>query len=412
MKDNRDKQIAQLAGWTWDMAGYAAKVPFYNADDLTMREVQSVFQLDPEPPQMELNDYICKAVQKRDLTYFSFFLHHFEKRLNGVIYRFLTRNGNDRYNPARFLDYKLEVLQMLLYCLPRFDPEQETDFWKYAKHYIRDGLLFCRMIGEAGSFASLVEYRRVRQIGAIYNNSGKSRAEVVSEFAAQSGYKDESGSADELLSIAQRNRSIVSFYRTEQDEDSEETGEDVTRDDSWNYADILWNGIQAKAVAAAFERLSYKEQWYLEKRNAICMTCGRVSPLSTQSTFEDLTVDFEGTTASGAERFYRRTLDKLRLKLLERGLVHTVTLKQTACRKKNKKIAAAVYLYRADNDGEWGEIRFDFENGTAKIVKLADWDTIKSNVFAKTAIRYVQSLPEVRMLRFVVVPFESETLGK
>ena len=111
----------------------------------------------------------------------------------------------------------------------------------------------------------------------------------------------------------------------------------VTRDDSWNYADILWNGIQAKAVAVAFEQLSYKEQWYLEKRNAICMTCGRVSPLSAQPTFEDLAVDFEGTTASGAERFYRQTLDKLRLKLLESGLVHTVTLKQTECRKRNKK---------------------------------------------------------------------------
>ena len=304
------------------------------------------------------------------------------------------------------------VLQMLLYCLPKFDPEQDTEFLKYAKHYIRDGLLFCRMTEEAGSFESLAEYRRVRQIGAIYNDSGKSRAEVVSEFAAQSGYKDDSGSADELLTIARRNRSIVSLYRTEQDEDGEETGEDVTRDDSWNYADILWNGIQAKAVAAAFDQLSYKEQWYLEKRNAICMTCGRVSPLSTQSTFEDLAVDFEGTTASGAERFYRRTLDKLRLKLLESGLIHTVTLRQTECSKKNKKIAAAAYLYLADNDGEWGELRFDFENGTAEIVKLADGDTLKSNVFAKSAIRYVQSLPEVRMLRSVVVPFESETLGK
>ena len=378
MKDNRDKQMAQLAGWTWDLNGYAGKVPFYNADDLTMREVQSVFQLDPEPPQMELKDYICEAVRKRDLSYFSFFLHHFEKRLNGVIYRFLIRNGYDRYDPARFLDYKLEILQMLL---------------------------FCRMMGEAGSFASLAEYRRVRQIGAIYNGSGKSRAEVVSEFAAQSGYKDDSVSADELLTIAQRNRSIVSLYRTEQDEDGEETGEDVTRDDSWNYAEILWNGIQAKAVTAAFEQLSYKEQWYLEKRNAICMTCGRVSPLSTQSTFEALAVDFEGTTASGAERFYRRTLDKLRLKLLESGLVHTVTLKQTEYRKKNKKIAAAVYLYQADNDGEWGEIRFNFENGTAEIVRLADWDTVKSNIFAKTAIRYIQSLPEARLLKSVVVPF-------
>ena len=52
MKDNRDKQMAQLTSWTWDLSGYAAKVPFYNADDLTMREVRSVFQLDPEPPKM------------------------------------------------------------------------------------------------------------------------------------------------------------------------------------------------------------------------------------------------------------------------------------------------------------------------------------------------------------------------
>ena len=44
-----------------------------------------------------------------------------------------------------------------------------------------------------------------------------------------------------------------------------------------------------------------------------------------------------------------------------------MTLKQTECRKRNKKIAAAVYLYQADNDGEWGEIRFNFENGTAEI---------------------------------------------
>ena len=133
------------------------------------------------------------------------------------------------------------------------------------------------------------------------------------------------------------------------------------------------------------------------------MTCGRVSPLSAQSTFEDLAVDFEGTTASGAERFYRQTLDKLRLKLLESGLVHTVTLKQTECRKRNKKIAAAVYLYQADNDGEWGEIRFDFKSSTAEIVKLADWDTVKSNVFANAAIQYVRHLLRQTSSKQVIV---------
>ena len=86
-------------------------------------------------------------------------------------------------------------------------------------------------------------------------------------------------------------------------------------------------------------------------------------------------------------------------------MIHTVTLKQTERRKRNKIIAAAVYLYQADNDGEWGELRFDFENGTAEIVKLADWDTMKSNIFAKTTIQFVQGLPEARLLKSVVVPF-------
>ena len=70
---------------------------------------------------------------------------------------------------------------------------------------------------------------------------------------------------------------------------------------------------------------------------------------------------------------------------------------------KEQKIAAAVYLYQADNDGEWGEIRFDFATGTAEIVRLAEWDTIKSDIFARTAIRYIQSLSEVRLLKKAVV---------
>lgn len=73
---------------------------------------------------------------------------------------------------------------------------------------------------------------------------------------------------------------------------------------------------------------------------------------------------------------------------------------------KEQKIAAAVYLYQVDNDGEWGEIRFDFVTGTAEIVRLAEWDTIKSNVFARTAIRYIQSLPEARLPSETVVMFD------
>ena len=80
--------------------------------------------------------------------------------------------------------------------------------------------------------------------------------------------------AEEYLKVVRGIRNQQPFYVT--DEDGEETGEDVALDDTWNYADILWNGIQAEKVQRAFEKLNYREQTLLEKRLAICMTCGRV----------------------------------------------------------------------------------------------------------------------------------------
>ena len=93
-------------------------------------------------------------------------------------------------------------------------------------------------------------------------------------------------------------------------------------------------------------------------------------------------------------------------KVLKVNEPHTISLRQTECRKTGEAITAAVYEYLVDNDGEWGELRFDFENGTAEIVKLADWDTTKSNIFAKTAIRHIQSLPEAKPPSEVVVMFD------
>ena len=65
-----------------------------------------------------------------------------------------------------------------------------------------------------------------------------------------------------------------------------------------------------------------------------------------------------------------------------------IRLKRKSQTKRKKKIAAAVYLYQVDNDGEWGEISFNFEAGTAEIIRLAEWDTTVSKKFARKVIRY------------------------
>ena len=156
----------------------------------------------------------------------------------------------------------------------------------------------------------------------------------------------------------------------------------------------------------AFEKLNYREQTLLEKRLAICMTCGRVGSWKGRPTFEELAVMFEGSTASGAERAYRKAVDKLTEFLVAEGALHAVRLKQKSKAKRKKKIAAAIYEYQADCDGEWGRIQVDFENDTAEIIRLADWDTIKTNRFANRAIAHLLSCENEMLPKEAMVAFE------
>lgn len=92
--------------------------------------------------------------------------------------------------------------------------------------------------------------------------------------------------------------------------------------------------------------------------------------------------------------------------LIEDGLFHTIALKCKCQKKRKEKIAAATYLYQADSDGEWGEIRFDFETKTAQIIQLADWDKMISQPFAKYAISYLLNCRNEKLPKETVISFE------
>ena len=390
--------------YTWDMKGYASKYGFYTSENLSRREAERTLQLEPEPPkESDLNNYIIQAQQQKDLRYLSFFLHHYEKMLNGRIYSFWRSDGNERYDPERFLDYKTTCVVAVIERFSDYDPSTGADFTTYLYPFITDALLSCRMLEESWSVDSLDQYKKIRGIAWKYRTSGENTKKTISEYAAEKNCKQET--AAEYLNAAKGIRSRQSFYVSRQDEDSEETGEDVSRDDYWDYAEILWNGIKAEAIQKAFDALDYREQTLLEKRNAICMRCGRVSPMSSRSSFEELATLFEGSGTSGAERAYRKALDKLTTILVEEGILHAVRLKRKNITRKKKEIATAIYLYQVDYDGEWGEIYFDFVNRTTEIRKLAEWDRMISKVFSKKAICYIQTHPLLVNLKEIVISF-------
>ncbi|MBR3206487.1 MAG: hypothetical protein IKF58_08765 [Bacillus sp. (in: Bacteria)] len=390
-----------LREYSWHMTGYNPKsVPSTPDGGITRYMAERIFQLEPEPPKAEnINDYILSALREKNLKYFSFFLHHYEQQLNKRIRSFLCTDGSDQYDPERFLDIKLSCREAMLQKLPDYDPKKGAEYVTYIYPFIRDAMLRFRMGEEQWSVSSLTSYKMLRTMAWLYHNT----RDAIGEFAKK--YDCDLALAEEYLKVVRGIRNQQPFFVTEQDEDGEETGEDVTRDDSWNYADILWDGIQAEKVRKAFEKLNYREQTLLEKRLAICMTCGRVGSWKDRPTFEELAVMFEGSSTSGAERAYRKAAEHLTLLLVENGGVHAVRLKQKSKIKRKKKIATAVYEYQADCDGEWGEIVFDFENGTGSIVRLADWDTMIFNVFAQQAIRYLlncenEKLPKETMFAF------------
>ena len=133
-------------------------------------------------------------------------------------------------------------------------------------------------------------------------------------------------------------------------------------------------------------------------------------PWDERTSFDKLSTDYEYSTTSGAERFYKRVVEKLTGLLVDAGVLGMVELKLID---KNKKIAAAAYQYKAvyryaNDDDEWGEICFDFSAGTAQIVKQADGDLSRTNVFAKIAIRQILKLSMSELPKKLTIPFELE----
>ena len=68
--------------WNTDEYDSTAKFAVHDGA-MTMRQTGCIFRLDPAPPKAEdINDYIISAIREQNNTYFTYFLHHYESRLN------------------------------------------------------------------------------------------------------------------------------------------------------------------------------------------------------------------------------------------------------------------------------------------------------------------------------------------
>lgn len=309
---------------------------------------------------------------------FESFLRDYEPKLNEIVRKFL---GKRAFDPETFMDYKLGCAAVMLERWKNFDASKGIQFSTFVHHDVMNTLLRSRMFEESGSFSSLDEYKAARRMGALMY--GSTQSEAVEEFIKKRGCSK--ATARRFLKIAQVMLSASPLEN------------DVEASYSWDYVDVLWDGIRAEKVREAFAKLSYREQTLLEKRNAICMTCGRVSPLSERASFEDLAIEFESSSPRTAERAYRRAVERLTLNLVELGELHVVRI---------ERAAPGTYRYQADSDGCWGEFTLDLSTGELKIATLAELDTTKTHRFANKAARYLRAHAGEKLPKTVLVAFE------
>jgi len=106
------------------------------------------------------------------------------------------------------------------------------------------------------------------------------------------------------------------------------------------------------------------------------------------------------------ERAFAKAEDGLTGLLVTEGELHAVELRLQSQKKRGKKITAAVYEYLADCDSKWGKLSYNFREDTAKIILLAEWDTIVSHRFATRAVEHLrihhtEKLPDKIVLTFI-----------
>jgi DNA-directed RNA polymerase specialized sigma subunit len=74
-----------------------------------------------------------------------------------------------------------------------------------------------------------------------------------------------------------------------------------------------------RALAEAFEELTEKEQDVIGMHLGFCHNCFRIVDVKTYDEIADV---YQFGTEAGVRRFYQRSLDKLRLRLAQKGFLH------------------------------------------------------------------------------------------
>ena len=319
-----------------------------------------------------------------DLKALALFLHLFEPQINKAVNAAIKTYGQE----SLYEDMKLACALAIMDALPKFNPNRGKidGFLKYPmQHAVKEEL---RVMRSGFPISTKSTDPLLRKIMWLYHqNNDRHDPETLAEIGRQVNREPKTV----LKYILDGTTNEIVFEENETDKKKKEDDYKdqyllfkVRGNPEWEPENSLLQSEQSGLIVPAFAALPNVNRDIVSLHLGFCENCFRPAE---KQTFQELALRNKRRSAQAAENIYYRSLNQMRDALVERGFLHTVSLNRL---KKTK--AAVVYAYQADNDGEWGEIVYDWKTEKYTVTKPAELDLTKTQPFAKQAIRRIRYL--------------------
>ena len=285
------------------------------------------YTITPAPPKWELQEYINAYCKENDDKYLAWFLHYYEKTLNGNVRKITQRY----FMPEAFADIKQAYVTGLLKALRSYDVSVGTPFVVFKERHAEREVLDCiRNIRTGYTVQSLAEYNKLRKVMAIWDKYERRYTdETIENIAAETG--ETARNVKEILLGGLRNENAAEFYRRYSDDDGDgydDSGEEYIQDNSSDTEYLYFKAELYSRLMNAYEDLNYEERTMLAERCGFCTHCYGVffmdepdgdpkkKPIP-QMMYTDIATNHGYSSANTAKRICDRTLEKLRKAIQE-----------------------------------------------------------------------------------------------
>lgn len=289
------------------------------------KELQ-LYTLNPAPPKKcDLQEYIVLYFSEKDETYFSWFLHYYERTVNdkaiGIV--------QDYAMYGHFLDIKQVYIMGMYKALTEYDLSRNVPFVVFKEYSaMREVHEYIRTM-RGLTIQSNDEYLRLRKVMRLYREYGeKTDDATIQRIADKLGEKTKL--IKELIAAGVRNTQFVDFYRKYADEDGEESREEIAADGTSETENLFFKIERAEKVMEAFESLNYRERRVVSAHLGFCMKCYSTDyydkddldeygepkkKFRPKEAFIDIALDHGLASPDTADKTYRRALQKIKEKL-------------------------------------------------------------------------------------------------